>query len=51
MEFLDLSDPGAHTVIINFPGRPSSVENEALSHLGFEGKYEFVGKAVRQQGI
>jgi hypothetical protein len=51
MEFLDLSDPGAHAVIINFPGRPPSVEHEARSHVGFEGKYEVVGNAVRQQGI
>ncbi len=51
MEFLDLSDPGAHTVIINFPGRPETLEDESVSHLGFEQKYQAIGERVRANGI
>lgn len=51
MEFLDLSDPGAHTVIINFPGRPETPKDESASHLGFEKKYKIIGETVRQKWI
>ena len=51
MKFLDLSDPGAHTVIVNFPGRPESSEDESVSHLGFEGKYKIIGETVREKWI
>jgi hypothetical protein len=51
MKFLDLSDPGAHTIIINFPGRPETSEDESVSHLGFEGKYKIIGETVREKWI
>lgn len=47
MDFLDLSNPSAHTVIINFPGRPITHDIERHSHLWFQDKYRTVWHRIQ----
>lgn len=51
MEFLDLSDPAAQTVIINFPGRPTTQNIVKQSHRGQKEKYRIVGEWIRERWI